>query len=341
MEPTTLETTWYALLGAVWVLYFVLGGIDLGVGQLLRRTDRATALRAIGPTWAANDVWLVIAVAITLGAFPGWYAEFMSGAYLPLVAVVAAVMVRHGGIELIGHATPRAQARWERVIVGTSLAIPFLWGVIWAGAFDGSLAAGGDAGLGIFTPTGIVAGLALTALCRLQGLAFLRLRVPGVRDRLSARAVSVPAVALLLAALVVFATQAPSGLALGPVGLGLGVLCATGLAVVVRAAALGRDLPTLLGACAAMTGAFGALFAVLFRTPIAGSGPHSVALSEAASGATTLGAMLAISVVLLPLGLAALGYAYVRFLRPPADAPRGGVGGLVARAARGTLRELR
>ncbi|MEV4422834.1 cytochrome d ubiquinol oxidase subunit II, partial [Patulibacter sp. NPDC049589] len=184
MHPTDLQTTWFALLGLVWTLYLVLGGADLGVGMVLRRVDRATALRSIGPTWATNDVWLVIAVAATLGAVPGWYAAWTSGLYLPLTAILAALMLRHAAIELVGHASPAAARRWTAVLVGTSGVLAFGWGVVWAAALDGSLAAGGDGGLSVLSPTTAVAGAAAVALCRVQGIAFLRLRVPSMRAAL-------------------------------------------------------------------------------------------------------------------------------------------------------------
>ena len=114
-DLTTLATTWALLIGAVWVLYLVLGGADLGVGMLLRRLsadDRDAALEEIGPTWAANDVWLVIAVATMFGAFPGWYAGWASGLYLPLVVLLVAIIVRHAGIELRDHHSAAGKARW-------------------------------------------------------------------------------------------------------------------------------------------------------------------------------------------------------------------------------------
>ena len=77
-----LPALWLALLGVVWALYLGLGGADLGVSMLTRRfEDRKAVLRSNGATWATNDVWLVIAVAATLGAFPGWYAAWLSGLY--------------------------------------------------------------------------------------------------------------------------------------------------------------------------------------------------------------------------------------------------------------------
>ncbi len=341
MDPTTLQTTWYALLGVVWGLYLVLGGTDLGVGMLVRRTDRAAALRAIGPTWATNDVWLVLAIAATLGAFPGWYAELLSGAYLPLVLLVGAVMVRHAAIELLGHATPAAVPRWERALVATSLAIPFLWGLIWAGALDGSLARGQDAGLGLLQPEGVLAGLALAALCRAQGAAFVRLRVPSARADLPLLPGSALAAALLLLAAAALTLGAAPGVAVGLVGGLLALAAVGGLGLLVLGAAVARDDWSLLGAACAMAGAVGVVLAVLHHAPVAGAGPHAVLLADAAAGDVTLTAMLVIAGLLLPPLLLALGYAYVRFLRAPDDAPARGVGGLVARAIRGTLRELR
>lgn len=339
MEPSTLASTWFALLGAIWVLYLVLGGADLGVGQLLRRVDRRRALTLIGPTWAANDVWLVIAIAVTLGAFPGWYAELLEGAYLPFVVFVAAVMARHAAIELIGHATPRRQGQWTAVIVGTSHVIPFMLGLIWAGALTGALAAGGAGGLELVTPSGLLAGAALTALVRVQGLAMLRLRLPEVRGGLAAgRSLG------LASALLVLSTAVVGEAAAVPLGPAAGILL--GLAVLGGLAALRavrRDRPASLLAATSLllAGTAGGLLALLHRTPIAGDGPHAISVAQAAAGDVTLGAMLAIAVVLMPSLLGLLGYAYLRVLRTPAGAASGRRPGWFARAAHGTLDTLR
>nr|WP_282600209.1 cytochrome d ubiquinol oxidase subunit II [Patulibacter sp. SYSU D01012] len=334
-----MQTTWFALLGAVWVLYLVLGGTDLGVGMLLRRTDARTALRAIGPTWAANDVWLVIAVAAMLGSFPGWYAAWASGLYLPLVVLLVALMLRHAGIELMTHATERAVERWKRVIAVSSVVLAFGWGVVWTGALDGSLARGEAGGLGVLSPRSVLVGLALVALCRLQGLAFLRLRVPAARAGLPLRRASAVTAVLVLAAGVALATGAAPGVGLGAVGAAGLALAGAGLALVVAAGAAGRAGWALLAGAAVTTGAVVAVFGALFPTPIAGAG--GVTVTGAAAGNPTLSSMLWIAALLLPPLLAALAFAYVRFLRAPEGVARGGVAGAVARALRGTLHELR
>ena len=73
-----MQTAWFIAIALLWALYLVLEGFDFGVGMLLRRVrdggdhhDRRVALHAIGPTWAANEVWLVIAVVAHVRRLPG------------------------------------------------------------------------------------------------------------------------------------------------------------------------------------------------------------------------------------------------------------------------------
>jgi cytochrome d ubiquinol oxidase subunit II len=341
VNPTDLQTTWYALLGLVWTLYLVLGGTDLGVGMVLRRVDRETALRSIGPTWATNDVWLIIAVAGTLGAVPGWYAAWTSGLYVPLTTILAALMLRHAAIDLVEHAGPVAARRWTALLVACSVLLAFAWGVVWAAALDGSLAAGGDGGLSVLSPTTVLAGAASVALFRTQGVAFLRLRVPAMRPALPLLPGAAVAAALTVLAGAVLASRAAGGVHAGALAVGALVVAACAFLVLLRGATRGRDGRALAAGATATAATLVALFATLWPTPIAGRGPGAVQLGDAASGATTLTAMLIVAVVLLPLLLATLAFAYARFLRRPDDAPRGGLGSLIARATRGTLRELR
>lgn len=44
--------------------------------------------------WDGNVVWLVVAVAATLGAFPGWYAALVSAYYLPVLLLLTALILR-------------------------------------------------------------------------------------------------------------------------------------------------------------------------------------------------------------------------------------------------------
>jgi cytochrome d ubiquinol oxidase subunit II len=88
--------------------YVVLDGFDLGAGiinLLVARNhdERRLVLRAIGPVWDGNEVWLIAAGGALFFAFPLLYASSFSGFYLPLMIVLWLLMMRGIGIELRHH----------------------------------------------------------------------------------------------------------------------------------------------------------------------------------------------------------------------------------------------
>lgn len=87
------------------VAYVVLDGFDLGAGAIhlvVGRTDaeRSSVIRAIGPVWDGNEVWLLAAGGTLYFAFPLLYASSFQGFYLPLMIVLWLLMLRAIGIEL-------------------------------------------------------------------------------------------------------------------------------------------------------------------------------------------------------------------------------------------------
>jgi cytochrome bd ubiquinol oxidase subunit II len=103
-----METLWFMLVAAMLAAYVVLDGFDLGAGAIYlgaARTndDRRKILRAIGPVWDGNEVWLVAAGGTLYFAFPLLYASSFSGFYLPLMMVLWLLMMRGIGIELRAH----------------------------------------------------------------------------------------------------------------------------------------------------------------------------------------------------------------------------------------------
>jgi cytochrome d ubiquinol oxidase subunit II len=103
-----METLWFMIVAVMVAGYVVLDGFDLGAGAIYlgaARTidERRRILRAIGPVWDGNEVWLVAAGGILYFAFPLLYASSFSGFYLPLMIVLWLLMLRGIGIELRGH----------------------------------------------------------------------------------------------------------------------------------------------------------------------------------------------------------------------------------------------
>ncbi len=101
---TTLQTVWFFIIGILFIGYAVLDGFDLGVGfwHLFTRKNeyRSVNIKAIGPVWDGNEVWLLTAGGALFAAFPPVYAVTFSGFYLAIMLVIFALIFRAISIEL-------------------------------------------------------------------------------------------------------------------------------------------------------------------------------------------------------------------------------------------------
>ena len=103
-----MQTLWFILVAFMLTMYVVLDGFDLGAGVIhlfAARSDleRRTIVRAIGPVWDGNEVWLIAAGGTLFFTFPVLYASSFSGFYLPLIMVLWFLMLRGVAIELRSH----------------------------------------------------------------------------------------------------------------------------------------------------------------------------------------------------------------------------------------------
>ena len=116
MDPSALQTLWFALIAVLWIGYFVLDGFDLGVGMLLPiigKDDlrRRVMINSIATVWDGNEVWLLVAGGATFAAFPLWYATMFSGFYLALFLVLFGLILRGVAFEYRGK---RDSIAWRR-----------------------------------------------------------------------------------------------------------------------------------------------------------------------------------------------------------------------------------
>src|SRR5512141_1877793 len=94
-----MQTIWFWLVAFMLTAYVVLDGFDLGAGILhlmIARGDeeRRAVLRAIGPVWDGNEVWLIAGGGTLYFAFPALYAASMQGFYLPVMVLLWLLIVR-------------------------------------------------------------------------------------------------------------------------------------------------------------------------------------------------------------------------------------------------------
>jgi cytochrome d ubiquinol oxidase subunit II len=211
----SLETVWFCIVVLFWLGYLFLEGFDFGVGMLLPvlgrdDTERRVMINTIGPVWDGNEVWLIVAAGAMFAAFPDWYASLFSGAYLPLLLVLLALIGRGVAFEYRGKVDSlRWRRNWDRVIMIGSWIPPLGVGLLITTTVLGlPLDARGDRIGSAFEAVRwdtLLGALAVVGFSLVHGAAFLALKTGGeLRERARLLAVRIlpvavaPLVALLL-----------------------------------------------------------------------------------------------------------------------------------------------
>ncbi|HVW40426.1 MAG TPA: cytochrome d ubiquinol oxidase subunit II [Amycolatopsis sp.] len=208
----SLETVWFCIIVVFWLGYLFLEGFDFGVGMLLSilgrdNAERRVMINTIGPVWDGNEVWLIVAAGAMFAAFPGWYAALFSGAYLPLLLVLLALIGRGVAFEYRGKVdSERWRRTWDRVIMIGSWIPPLGIGLLLTTTVLGlPLDADGNRVGSAFAAVRwdtLLGALAVVGFSLVHGAAFLALKTAGeLRER--ARSLAVKALPVALAPLVV------------------------------------------------------------------------------------------------------------------------------------------
>lgn len=189
-----LPELWFAIVAVLWIGFFFLEGFDFGVGMLSRflgadEAERGQMLTAIGPVWDADEVWLITGGIAIFAAFPAWYAALFPAAYIPLLLVIVAIVVRAVAIEYRSKRPgERWRSRWDTAVAVASLLLAFLFGVFWAGIvhgipIDASGQFVGRSLLSFINPYSILGGLTLLSFSLAHGATFLALKTAGPVQR--------------------------------------------------------------------------------------------------------------------------------------------------------------
>jgi cytochrome bd ubiquinol oxidase subunit II len=192
-----LESIWFILWGVLWAVYFMLDGFDLGVGTLMpflakTETEKRVMVRAMGPYWDGNEVWLIAAGGVTFAAFPTTYAVMFSGLYSALMLILFALILRGVSIEFRDHVDhPTWKKVWDACLVAGSFLPALLLGVAFANIFQGIPIDGEGIFQGtLFTllnPYGLFGGVLFVAMFLLHGCLWLMVKTEGaVQERAAA-----------------------------------------------------------------------------------------------------------------------------------------------------------
>jgi cytochrome d ubiquinol oxidase subunit II len=326
-----LQELWFFIIAALFLGFLVLEGFDFGVGMLMMplgavgegepETRRRAVLNTIGPVWDANEVWLITAGASMFAAFPNWYATMFSALYLPLLAILFAMILRIVGIEWRGkidNTTWRARA--DAGIAIGSWVPAILWGVAFAILLRGLPI---DADHRVHLSIGdvlnaytLLGGLATASLFAFYGTVFIALKTAGpVHDDAFrfARMLSVPVI--ILAGGFGLWTQVAHGKAWTWLALGVAVVALlTAVALMWARRREGLAFVSMVVVIAAVAVlVFGSMYPNLLPSTL--NQQWSVTIYNGSSTAYTLKIMSWASLTLLPLVMIYQGWTYWVFRR--------------------------
>lgn len=308
----SLPEIFFYVIAFVWSVFVFLEGFDFGVGMLTRilgRTDeeRRMMLRAIGPNWDANEVWLLTGGILIFAAFPAWYAASFPSAYIPLLLVVFALIVRALAIEYRSkRPTHRWTQSWDNANLVAGFLLPFLVGVFWAGMVhgipidaDGRFV--GDTLWSHISAYSLLGGLALVVYALTHGAVFLAIKVSGpVLDRVKTTAKRMSLVTLVvMSAFAIWTWLAYSDDVLGAV---MAVATVVAFVVVTVTVFSGRWLAAFwwnaVGALAYMFSIFIALFPNVLPSTI--DDGFTLTIEEAAASSYSLTVLAIVAVIGIP-----------------------------------------
>ena len=189
-----LNTIWFILVGVLFTGYAMLDGFDLGIGALHLFTkkdeERRVLLNAIGPVWDGNEVWLVTGGGALFAAFPNVYATVFSGFYLAFYLLLASLIFRAVAIEF----RSKQPMRWWRQTWDIGFSVGSILSALLMGVALGNIAWGIpiDANgeftgtfLGLLMPYPLLVGVTTVALFMMHGAIYGVMKTEGaLHDKL-------------------------------------------------------------------------------------------------------------------------------------------------------------
>jgi cytochrome d ubiquinol oxidase subunit II len=181
-------TWWFLLVGGVFSGYAILDGFDLGAGAwhlfFKKEKSRRIALNAIGPVWDGNEVWLVIGGGALFAGFPVVYATVFSAMYIPFMLFLAFLIFRAVSIEF----RSKEPMKWWRQMWDVSYSVSSIMLAILLGVVLGNVLQGMAIGenlefegnwLEFLNPYAFMVGITTLALFMMHGAIFLVMKTEG------------------------------------------------------------------------------------------------------------------------------------------------------------------
>lgn len=320
-EEIDLQLVWFAIVGVLFTGYAMLDGFDLGVGaiHLFARKDqeRRILLNAIGPVWDGNEVWLVTGGGALFAAFPPVYATVFSGFYLAFMLLLMGLIFRAVAIEFRSKRPEKWwRGMWDVSFCLGSVLSAFVIGVamgnvVWGvpidkdGEFAGSF-------LGLFHPYALLLGVTTVALFAMHGSIYALMKTDGPFHTRIRRWINPLMITFIMCyvattqATLLYCPHMTERIKEHPFFLLIAGANMLAVANIPRCIHRRKDGQAFISSCAAMV-ALMALFGAGVFPNMVYSNPHpehSLTVYNASSSEGTLGIMLTIALIGVPIVLA-------------------------------------
>ena len=209
-----LSFIWAGIIAFAVLVYVLLDGFDLGVGILFPfardEEERDRMMNSVAPVWDGNETWLVLGGGGLFAVFPLAYAVVMPALYVPIIAMLLALIFRGVAFEYRWR-TRRWKRVWDFGFFGGSLAAALAQGIALGALVQGIEVQGRSYAGGWWdwlTPFSLVTGIALPLGYALLGATWLNLKLTGaVQERM--QRLAQPALAGTLAMLALVSLLTP------------------------------------------------------------------------------------------------------------------------------------
>ncbi len=315
-----LNIIWFLLVGVLFIGYAILDGFDLGVGalHLFTRTDeeRRIFINSIGPVWDGNEVWLVTGGGALFAAFPHVYATVFSGFYTALMLLLLMLIFRAVAIEF----RSKQPMTWWRQLWDVSFSLSSILSSLLLGVALGNIAWGVPLGAdfefrgtfgGLLNPYAILVGVTTVALFAMHGSIYIVLKTDGSVHEKARGWVNNTIIFFIICyvsttmATLLYVPHMVDTIKEHPFFFTVALLNMLAVANIPREIYHGRDFRAFLSSCASMA-ALMTLFGLgMFPELVHASNDpaHSLTIYNAASSPKTLGIMLLIALIGVPLVL--------------------------------------
>jgi cytochrome d ubiquinol oxidase subunit II len=211
MSGDFLTLIWFAIIAFGVFMYVLLDGFVLGIGVLFTaihgEDDRDVMMQSVAPIWDGNETWLVLGGAGLFAAFPLAYAVILPALYLPLSAMLLALVFRGVAFELRFKATTHRH-RWSVAFYAGSIIATFAQGATLGALVQGITVVDRQFAGGAFdwlSPFSLFSGISVVAGYALLGATWLVMKTEGPLQQRANAAAHKLNVAVLIALAIISA----------------------------------------------------------------------------------------------------------------------------------------